>query len=1381
MGTGKKLLLASFVSMMMVLAFLIGLVPSHDTESTGAAGSSAGRIDMVDLLDKVLGYGVKQGEGVTLESRLDGVVIKTPVDNAVPPEIPVPLQAAVDGAGSELVTFVANEAEDAGAFPEPNTWVGDVFSDPVSSPFLGALDIGFFLTGIANTTTAVSVYALTNAVEATKATTLVYETANEPADALGMTLVEMPATVDNDKNGIPDDVFNQIGPGEIWISNVWIDGVLRTVMIANVDPGTPAKALGDIYVSPNGNVTVQSPTLQDFIDAGLIPAGENGLLIVEVVDDLAALLDEVDGDGSQGARQGWADAVNGVAPGPLTSMAQYVEISLVYTLYSGTPDATYEEIEDLRDTSLSLSLTMTGLEPGAAPPKLWSYSTMVADNVGSLMLTNDPAATSWNLVPDVEIIGGDLNATLQTLSVFAPLDAGLSLTGAAPSVLPQGYAMEVALSGVIPTMTALDVAQAAAAYAIYFNDEAATFRLGPAKQEAAITAFDGVNENTAYVISPPLANLGDVDVKIVDLNNPANQATAPALLVVVGTADVTTEVQGSATAGITLDPPNGDGLPAARYLLGSAVAASLVYDDTVETFNGWTLCTEGCVDAGADVPLNFTVDGPTTLIANFSLIPIGVALGLYTAPPGGGTLTAAPLPDLPGDLYTPGTAVVLTADPAPGYAFSGWTNDNAGELTGQSVDPETGVATANLLMNGHKKITANFTAAVTWALDLGASPADGGTAAALTPPNAGAEYLDGTVVTVRATPASAAWNFVRWTGANAGDLANANAAETTLVMNSDKSLTANFRQVLTITSITPNNAWIFGGVVARITGTGLTNATVITIDGVQTPAFRAAANGTSVEVVVPVYTGDDDAAVNIVNVVADDDLNPPTAALPFTYKRHQNVGGVNTTAFILEDPGVENTVQVTLDGTPNTTSPLVLPALDTDADLVFGIARNSLVGLETKCNTGPLGVGMINALAEAGTVPAGDAIAGAYDFSLHLYATEAAKNTPPVGSGVYGAATNSAGAALLTLARTEDDQGNPLPGSPALWTFPLDASGITYGDVRNGLTMWGVGTAFDYVTEETTVLVPETVLYQSEIQVNEVDPPITGDTTPPNANQPNTIVEARLYSLNGFSLRSGALLTEYMQDTVRLATASGTANGDMDGGTPVRIICALPNDGSAPLELGGLAWVDRIEFQTTAKAIAATATAANFVTVPGTNEYILDITTPPSTQSGIMDMVIYLKADNTVPAVTLERAFEYTKEGFPIDSLLLILLGLLIALLGLLAGGDSGGGGGGPCFIATAAYGTPMAADIDTLRAVRDTYLLDSAIGTAFVDTYYQISPMIADVVATHPMLAALVRVLLVPVIFLGKVALMTPTLAAFIGLSLGAAYMLRRRARSRA
>jgi hypothetical protein len=63
------------------------------------------------------------------------------------------------------------------------------------------------------------------------------------------------------------------------------------------------------------------------------------------------------------------------------------------------------------------------------------------------------------------------------------------------------------------------------------------------------------------------------------------------------------------------------------------------------------------------------------------------------------------------------------------------------------------------------------------------------------------------------------------------------------------------------------------------------------------------------------------------------------------------------------------------------------------------------------------------------------------------------------------------------------------------------------------------------------------------------------------------------------------------------------------------------------------------------------------------------------------------------------------------------------------------------CFIATAAYGTDTAEEINTLRKFRDVVLLPSRLGAEFVSLYYEISPPIAGVISQHDFLRTAVRV----------------------------------------
>jgi hypothetical protein len=75
------------------------------------------------------------------------------------------------------------------------------------------------------------------------------------------------------------------------------------------------------------------------------------------------------------------------------------------------------------------------------------------------------------------------------------------------------------------------------------------------------------------------------------------------------------------------------------------------------------------------------------------------------------------------------------------------------------------------------------------------------------------------------------------------------------------------------------------------------------------------------------------------------------------------------------------------------------------------------------------------------------------------------------------------------------------------------------------------------------------------------------------------------------------------------------------------------------------------------------------------------------------------------------------------------------------------------CFIATAAYGTPMAQEIQALRRFRDEYLLTNPLGQALVNLYYKISPPIAEFITEHPSLKPIVRAGLMPVVAVCSIA----------------------------
>jgi hypothetical protein len=77
----------------------------------------------------------------------------------------------------------------------------------------------------------------------------------------------------------------------------------------------------------------------------------------------------------------------------------------------------------------------------------------------------------------------------------------------------------------------------------------------------------------------------------------------------------------------------------------------------------------------------------------------------------------------------------------------------------------------------------------------------------------------------------------------------------------------------------------------------------------------------------------------------------------------------------------------------------------------------------------------------------------------------------------------------------------------------------------------------------------------------------------------------------------------------------------------------------------------------------------------------------------------------------------------------------------------------GGCFIATAAFGTPLEKHVSILREFRDRCLLTTSAGKAFAKFYYEVSPPMAGIIAQNGGLRFITRCILMP--FVGMAYLM--------------------------
>lgn len=218
-----------------------------------------------------------------------------------------------------------------------------------------------------------------------------------------------------------------------------------------------------------------------------------------------------------------------------------------------------------------------------------------------------------------------------------------------------------------------------------------------------------------------------------------------------------------------------------QYAVGTQVQISAIAASGYQ-FQSWTGSGTNSY-SGTENPHTITI-GSTNIVETANFIPVA-SYTLHMTMGSGGASTTPSAGDHTG--YHTGDSVTISAVAGSGYTFSSWSGSGSGSYSGSQN------SYVIIFQNSDIYETANFQPLITRTLTMAAYPIEGGN----TNPSPGTHSYDNGESVICTATAADHWHFSHWSGNY-----NGNENPYTIIMNSDKMLTANFEEDIYTLSVT---------------------------------------------------------------------------------------------------------------------------------------------------------------------------------------------------------------------------------------------------------------------------------------------------------------------------------------------------------------------------------------------------------------------------------------------------------------------------------------------------------------------------------------------------------------------------------------------------